>query len=554
MLTSLAICDIVLIERLNLSFRDGLTVLTGETGAGKTILLDALGLALGARGSADLVRSGARQAQISATFELPADHPACLLLRENEMESDGEIRLRRVQGIDGRSRAFINDIPVGLALLRRLGALLVELHGQNDIRAFIDPAAHMALLDAFAGLGGARTELARAHAQARKADEAHKALAEKLDRAAREADYLRESLAELRILAPLPGEADMLARNRRMMMNAGELAGEFRDALNALDGQTSPIPELSSLMRRLERRRAQMEEALETPLEALGRALDALEEAREALESICRRLDFDPGQLDMTEERLFALRAAARKYRKDVDELPALADEMAQLLDALQDDTTQREQLRTAARSARDAFLTRAKNLSDKRRQAAPLLEQAVNGEFPALRLGAAHFAVRIDTDPDTDRETGHDRVSFEVRTNPGTPAGPLAKVASGGELSRILLALKVALADRGSAPTLIFDEIDSGVGGAVSDDIGQRLARLSASAQIVAVTHAPQIAARARQHLLIEKTGDGQTVKTTVDQLSPDCSEREIARMLAGQTVTEEARAAARRLILESR
>ncbi len=552
MLASLTVQDVVLIDRLGIEFGAGLSVLTGETGAGKSILLDALALALGARGDATLVRSGAERGQVTAVFEPAADHPAFALLRDNDIAAEGAIILRRVQSADGKTRAFINDQPVGVGLLKAVGALLVEIHGQHDDRALIGGEEHRRLLDAFGRLETDASEVAARHRALRECETEAAALAAALEASLRDADYLRASVAELEALAPEPGEETPLAERRQFLMRAEKIAGDLNDAHEILGGDASPTPELIGLARRLERKSADMPGLLDQTVAALGVALDNLDEARRGLEAAIRACEFDAGELERTEERLFALRAAGRKYHVPINDLAALAgDFAAKLLDLDLGDAKLRA-LEAASREALAAYRTAAARLSERRAVAAKALEKAVNTELPALKLQAARFSVARETDEASVSPDGLDRVAFHVRTNPGTEAGPLMKVASGGELSRFLLALKVALADRGSAPTLVFDEIDAGAGGAVAEAIGRRLAKLAERVQVLSVTHAPQVAAQAGAHFLITKADvqKGKRVKTEVTPIADRARREEIARMLAGETISDEARAAADRLM----
>jgi DNA repair protein RecN (Recombination protein N) len=552
MLAALSIRDIVIIDRLAVDFSSGLTVLTGETGAGKSILLDALSLALGGRGDAALVRSGAGQGDVAAVFDVAPDHPARAALKAGGLDAEGDLILRRVQGADGRSRAFVNDQPVSVALLRQVGALLVEIHGQHDDRALVDANAHRALLDAFAGLEADVAAVAAAHAAWRRAVAAVAALRGRIESATAEAAYLRAAADELAALAPQPDEETALAARRAAMMRAERIAGDVAEAHETVAGAASPMPALASLARRLERKRAEAGGMLDPAIAAIDRALAALQEAEGALDAAIAAAAFDPRELERAEERLFALRAASRKFGVPVDGLSALAGRMAADLAALESGEEQLAALEKAAAEARAVCDQRAAALSARRLSAARRLEKAVAAELPALKLERAAFIVAIDSDAARVSETGIDDVSFLVRTNPGTEAGPLMKVASGGELARFLLALKVALADRGSAATLVFDEVDTAVGGAVADAIGVRLARLADRVQVLSVTHAPQVAARATSHFLVAKQGvrGGKSVATSLTPLVPEKRREEIARMLAGATITDEARAAADRLM----
>ena len=558
MLAALSIRDIVLIDRLDLKFGAGLTVLTGETGAGKSILLDALSLALGARGDAALVRQGAAQGQVTAGFELDPGHPVFALLAENGIAPDDTLILRRVQGADGRSRAFINDTNVSVQLLKQVGQALVEIHGQHDERALIDPSGHRDLLDAFAGLSGQAGAVGSAFAAWQQAED-ERARHEGAVAATRaNADYLAHALEELRVLKPERGEEERLAERRQLMMHAEKIAAELSEALDALQGEGTGGARLAAVLRRVERQ-ASVGGALLAPVaEALARVLAETDAARARIEEALAAAAFEPHELERAEERLFALRAAARKHRLGVEDLPDLVGRLEADLAAIDMSEARAAELEAAAQAARKAYEAAASVLSDARRKAAKRLDAEVARELPPLKLDKAEFITHIDTLPlDQGGASGIDRVAFFVRTNPGTEAGPLMKVASGGELARFILALKVVLAARGSAPTLVFDEADQGVGGATAAAVGERLARLAGTAQVLAVTHAPQVAAVAHGHLLIAKEQvrgkDGTAMATRVAALEGAHRREEIARMLAGQNITDEARAAAERLMTRS-
>ena len=552
MLARLSIRDIVLIERLDIEFSRGLAVLTGETGAGKSILLDAFALALGGRGDAGLVRHGAEQGQVTAVFDVPKSHPATAILSDNGLEDTGEMILRRVQFADGRTRAFINDQAISVQTLKAVGSALVEIHGQHDERALVDAATHRRLLDAFAGLEkdvAALEKLWEVRRSANSALDEHRA---GMERAAREADYLRHASDELKILAPQDGEETTLANRRAVMMQSEKIAADLREAQDAVSGDHSPVASLSAAVRRLERRAANAPALVEPAVKAIDTAINALEEADQHLAAALRAADFDPAELERIEERLFALRAASRKYSTPVDRLAALAAQYAADVALIDAGAEQLKKLEAAASEADQRYAAAAKKLSAAREKSAQKLDKAVNAELAPLKLERAAFTTQIESDAASPGPQGFDRIEFWVQTNPGTRPGPLMKVASGGELSRFLLALKVVLADRGSAPTLVFDEIDTGVGGAVADAIGSRLERLAGKVQVMAVTHAPQVAARANQHLLISKDAldKGKRVATRVNALAADHRREEIARMLAGAEITAEARAAAERLL----
>jgi DNA repair protein RecN (Recombination protein N) len=554
MLARLSIRDIVLIDRLDIDFGTGLAALTGETGAGKSILLDAFALALGARGEAALVREGAEQGQVIAAFELAKSHPARRLLADNDLIADpgaeDELIVRRVQFADGRTRAFINDQPVSVQVLRALGSALVEIHGQHDDRAFVEAATHRALLDAFGGLEEAAAEV-RSLWEERRAREAavasHRA---EVERARREAEWLRHAVDELGRLSPQGGEETALAERRAAMMQAEKSAEDLRATLEAVSGPQSPVPPLATAVRRLERRATQAPVLVEPVVKSIDAALTALDEARTHLEHALRVADYDPNELERIEERLFALRAAGRKYNVPVDELAALARRYESDLALIDAGAERLAVLEKEAEEIVARYRQAAEALSAARKRTAQKIDKAVNAELKPLKLERAQFSTQIESEGEGPE--GLERVEFWVRTNPGTRPGPLMKIASGGELARFLLALKVVLADRGSAPTLIFDEIDTGVGGATADAIGARLAQLSSGVQVIAVTHAPQVAARADRHYLISKDAlaKGKRVATRVTELEAEHRREEIARMLAGAEITAEARAAAERLI----
>lgn len=557
MLARLSIRDIVLIERLDIEFATGLAVLTGETGAGKSILLDAFALALGGRGDAGLVRHGAEQGQVTAVFDIPKNHPATKILAENGLDDASfadscEMILRRVQLADGRTRAFINDQSISVQTLKAVGAALVEIHGQHDERALVDAATHRRLLDAFAGLEkdvAAVEALWDARRTANTELEEHRA---GMERAAREADYLRHASDELRQLAPKDGEETSLASRRTTMMQGEKIASDLREAQEVVGGHHSPVAALSAAVRRLERRGVNSPALVEPAVKAIDVAINALEEADQHLQAALAATDFDPAELERIEERLFALRAASRKYSTPVDGLAALAARYAADVVLIDAGASRLKKLEQAAIEADARYAAAAKKLSAARQKSAEKLNKAVNAELAPLKLERAKFMTQVATDESAPGPQGFDRVEFWVQTNPGTRPGPMMKVASGGELSRFLLALKVVLSDRGSAPTLVFDEIDTGVGGAVADAIGARLARLAGKVQVMAVTHAPQVAARADQHLLISKDAldKGKRVATRVNALAAEHRREEIARMLAGAEITAEARAAADRLL----
>ena len=552
MLAALSIRDIVLIDTLDVAFKPGMTVLTGETGAGKSILLDALSLALGGRGDGALVRHLTEQGQVTAVFDLAPGHPAWAIVRDNGLPVNGEMILRRSQGRDGRSRAYVNDQPVSVSLLKEIGASLVEVHSQHDDRALIDSAAHRRLVDAFGGLEDEAAAVASHFTALRRAEADVEEQRQRIAAERADADYLRATLEELTNLAAKAGEETELSDRRHRIMRAEKISEDLAHALETVGGSASPVPVLASLARRLERRRDIAADLVDPAIEALDRAINALDEAGTALEYARAEAAFDPKDLEATEQRLFALRGAARKFDAPVDLLSDLGQRIADDLAALETGEAKVGELVEAARRAKQVYAEMAAMLSARRRQTAADLEAAVASELPALKLERAQFTVAIQTDAEQPTDVGIDQIAFIVQTNPGSRPGPLSKVASGGELSRFLLAIKVALADRGSAPTLIFDEIDTAVGGAVSDAIGVRLSRLADRVQVLAVTHAPQVAARAATHWSVAKKRhrSENRMVTSVNQLDEERRREEIARMLAGRTVTDEARAAADRLL----
>src|SRR5579885_2277640 len=549
MLLGLAIRDIVLIDRLDLAFAPGLTVLTGETGAGKSILLDALGLALGARAEAGLLRRGAAQASVTAEFDLAPGHPAATLLAEQGLGVEGSLLLRRQIGADGRSRAFVNDQPVGVGLLRQIGGSLVEIVGQFEQHGLLDPSPHGEMLDAHGGHDV--TGIGKAW-RAWQAARASRAAAEaEIAAARRDEAYLRHAHEELSALRPEAGEEERLAEQRSLMMNRARLAEALEAALEELGGQRGGETLLNHARRRLDRISDKAGGRLDPAVAALDRAQTELAEAVELLGRLARDLDADPRRLEKLEERLFALRDLARKHNVTVDQLPSLADRLQAQLERLDDRSGALAELGKAETQARQSYVEQAERLSAVRRRTAQRLDRAVMAELAPLKLEKARFATRIERLTEADWGIrGLDRVSFEVATNPGAAPGPIGRIASGGELARFLLALKVVLAGSGSAPTLVFDEVDSGIGGATAAAVGERLARLSQSRQLLVVTHSPQVAAQARRHWRVEKSVGKAGSLTRAAELDGPARREEIARMLSGATVSDEARAAADRLI----
>jgi len=547
MLKHLAVHNVVLVERLELEFEPGLGVLTGETGAGKSILLDALGLALGARADAALVRAGQDGAAVSAEIELPADHPAFALLEEQGIDTDSSepLILRRTARSDGGSRAFVGGSAVPAGVLRDLGAVAVEIHGQHDDRGLLNPKGHLALLDAFGKLDTGRVEKAWADVTATEAELAR--FRAEAAAAERDRDYLEHACAEIETLSPEEGEETRLAEERAAMQ-AGLKAGETLTGLDELlGGSEGALTLLRQAARRIERGAAD-HPLLAEALAALDRAVIEASEAEDRINRAADVLSFDPAGLEQAEARLFDIRGLARKHRVEPDALAALGEQMRGQLASIEAGGEHIAELDRKLVEARETYSFAATELSEARHAAAARLDAAVAAELAPLKLDSARFRTAIAvTEPGS---SGTDRIEFEVSTNPGAPFGALTRIASGGELSRFILALKVALAEAGSAATMIFDEVDRGVGGAVASAIGERLARLAERSQVLVVTHSPQVAARAAHHYRIEKSHGEEGTRTTVRKL--DASERreEIARMLSGASITEEARAQAAKLL----
>ncbi len=555
MLSALSIRDVVLIERLDLSFGVGLTVLTGETGAGKSILLDSLGLALGARAEAGLVRPGAEQASVSASFAPPAGHPIGVLLAEQGLDAEDDVVLRRVLTKDGRSRAFINDQPVGVALLRRAGALLVEVQGQHEQIGLADPASHVAMLDAFGAPRPLREATATAWRDWRSALTALQAAREAIAEAERDEAWLRHAVEELAGLAPQEGEEERLANERQRLQQGERCAEAIAAALSELAPRdrrsAGPAASLRAASRALQRLVAPHQPDSVNPAASAVAALERAEEAVAEAESLLTRMsadaDADPRLLEQAEERLFALRAVARKYAVAVPDLPALLDSLRSRLAALDTGVAEVAALEQAVVRTRESYKESAKLLAVARRVAANRLDRAVAKELPPLRLGKARFRADVAALEEADwGPTGADMVRFLIATNPGQEFAALGRIASGGELSRLMLALKVVLSSGSSVPTLVFDEVDADVGGATAAAVGERLTRVAERVQVLVVTHSPQVAARGGAHLRVSKSAARGRTATMVDQLDPRERREEIARMLAGETVTEAARAAA--------
>ncbi|OKH88193.1 DNA repair protein RecN [Thalassospira sp. TSL5-1] len=552
MLRRLSIRNVVLIDKLDLDFHEGLSVLTGETGAGKSILLDSLGLALGARADSGLVRHGNDKASVTATFQLPAGHPVFGLLHEQDIDiEDDELVVRRVVTADGRSRAYINDQSVSIGILRDVGNYCVEIQGQFDQHGLLDPTTHRGTLDAHGNLTQAALKVRDHWRNWRETQKELSAAQSRITKAREEEEWLRHAVDELDKLAPVEGEEEQLAEERQFLMHGEKLVAALGDAENDLSRGKGAESAIRSAQRHLERELEKADGRFEPIIEALDRAAIELEEAMRAISAAQADLNLDSGHQENVEERLFALRAAARKYNVPADGLHGLMLDFRRQIEQLEFGEQELERLKEAGAKYRQSFIEAAEKLHEARKKAAAKMDAAINAELPPLRMDKARFITEIvaleenEWGPD-----GLDRVQFTVSTNPGSPAGPLNKIASGGELSRFLLALKVVLARVSAVPSLVFDEVDSGVGGATAAAIGERLHLLAQERQILVITHSPQVAARGRTHLNIAKREDAGAMVTRVNELVQDARREEIARMLAGHSITAEARAAADSLL----
>ena len=547
MLRGLDIRDMLIIDHLSLEFSSGLNVLTGETGAGKSILLDSLGFVLGWRGRADLVRSGQDQGEVSAWFDLGPSHPARAVLQEAGIPIEDELILRRVNNRDGRKTAWINDRRVSGEVLRAVSEHLVELHGQHDDRGLLDPKGHRDLLDTFGGHDDMLTTVSAAYRALRAAEKDLRTAESAQEELRAEEEFLRHAVDELQKLAPEVGEEAELDSCRRLMQGAEKIRAHIAHAAQAL-GREGAEGMMSDAMRWLDGAADAAEGRLEEPLAALSRAMVELDDAAQGVEACLDALEFNPHDLELAEERLFAIRALARKHTVAPDELPALAQDLTAKLDLLDMGAGGLKELNAAVAAAQAAYDEAAGVLSRARKSAAQALDLAMGAELAPLKMERAVFTTQVkDADPSA---TGVDQLDFVVATNPGAPAGPLAKIASGGELSRFLLALKVCLSRDGAQNTMIFDEIDRGVGGATADAVGRRLSRLAQDAQVLVVTHSPQVAALGDRHFQVAKQQSADMTLSRVDLLSDTARVNEIARMISGDTITTEARAAARTLI----
>ncbi len=552
MLSALSIANIVIIDRLDIELSYGLSVFSGETGAGKSILLDALTLALGGRGDASLVSRGKKSGYVIAEIRLDKNHLANKILEEAGIEQNETLILKRIQYNDGRTRAFINDIAVSASFLRKIGSLIVEIHGQHDDRALIDVATHRRSLDEFGSLTDYCKKVEECFQNLQQAQSELDAHIIAISKAKKDEEFARHTVSELSELELKEGEEERLSEQRQRLMQLEKSVSEISEIDNILNSQTAPSAVLAALLRKISRK-SQGENDIFLPIiSELDSALLALDRANEALEALKYELNFDRQELENIEERLFTLRAIARKHNVEVEQLPKIMEKYQKELEQLEYGEEKLQGLEKNLEGAKKEYFELAAKLSKARGEAAKNLEKAVAKELPDLKLENAKFIVKHEIDNSKITPYGFDNISFFVQTNPGTNPGPILKTASGGELSRFLLALKVVLAQKSSAPILIFDEIDSGVGGAVADAIGQRLARLAQNLQVFSITHAPQIAARANNHLLIEKKSvdNGKNTRTYVKILDNNERREELARMLAGAKISDEARAAAMRLL----
>jgi DNA repair protein RecN (Recombination protein N) len=547
MLRTLSIRNVVLIERLDLGFGSGLGVLTGETGSGKSILLDALGLAIGVRADSDLIRQGADQSAVTAEFELSDAKAIDTLLDEHGIEGASTLVLRRVVSTDGRSRAFINDQAVSVTLLRQIGEFLVEVHGQLETHGLLDPATHRRFVDAFGGYDDLLVKVSLTFKEWRAALNAFEKASANVEKAKRDEEFLRHAVEELTALDPKVDEEEELAGKRSVLMNAEQLIESLQEAFDELNEGSGVETALRSALQKVERVADKAGGQFDGAVASLERALLETTEGIAELEKVSGVMDLDPQELERIEERLFTLRGLARKHNIDVEKLPNLLGEMTEQLTVLTDGAGNLEALAKKVEDTKAVYVAVAAKLSASRKKVAGKMDKAVTGELPPLKLEAASFHTRLEAlDENEWSEFGVEYVSFEVKTNPNTAAGPIHKVASGGELARIMLALKVVLADADAVPTIIFDEVDAGIGGAAAAAVGDRLSRLAEDVQVLVVTHSPQVAARGNAHFQISKSGSDAGNITQVGELTGEVRTEEIARMLSGEKITEEARAAA--------
>lgn len=551
MLASLSIRNIVLIDKLDLTFEQGLCVLTGETGAGKSILLDSLALALGARADLGLIRAGEEKGSVTASFTLRPDHPVFDLLEDVDLEAGEPLILRRTLSTDGRNRATINDQSVSTALLRTVGEALVEIHGQNAERGLLDARGHRLVLDSFGRLGGQAKKVATTYHALEKLTTELKAAMAALEKAKEDEEYLRHVVEELEDLNPQEGEEEELSASRAEFMHAEKIAEALKDAIKALSDHGGVEGRIRNATRAVERVVEKASGKLDPVLDSLERAAIEMSEATLLIDSISRDLDLNQAGVEQVEERLFSLRAAARKHKCDVANLSTVLANFKERLATVAFGDAEVARLKAETAAARDIYKEAARKLHDQRSFFAGKMDGAVMSELGPLKLGSAKFITEVqELDENQWSASGMDRIEFQIATNPGSNPGSLIKIASGGELSRFMLALKVVLVQSGSAPTLVFDEVDRGVGGATADAVGDRLSRLAEQLQLLVITHSPQVAAAGKTHWNIHKSTKNAKTTTSVSRLSEPERKEEIARMLSGASITNEARAAAQSLM----
>ena len=549
MLTSLTIQNIVLIDQLTIHFKDGLCTLTGETGAGKSILLDALGLAIGSRAEARLVRKGQEQASVIASFDVLKDHPVLGFLKEQDIHIEDDLILRRTLKADGRSKAYLNDQPISISLLSKIGEMLIEIHGQHETRGLLDPSTHRLHLDQFANLTEKLEQLAQHWVYWKQAEEEFETQQMAAQRAREEEEYLRQAVEDLDALSPQENEEDELTELRSRLMNREQILEALNTAYHVLNGENDPV---NSAARALDRISDKAGEELEPAIAALDRANAELQEATALITSLSNDLNDSEYNLQEIDDRLFALKAQARKHQCFIAELPDKRNELAEQLNMIEAGDEVLSELLKKANQAKKEYVSLAEDVSNIRQETAKRLDQDVAQELPPLKMERAKFKTEITQQPEESwNEYGIDKIRFLVATNPGADPGPLGKIASGGEMSRFMLALKVVMAGVGTVSTMIFDEVDAGIGGATANAVGERLARLGQNIQVLVVTHSPQVAARGSFHWIVQKSGDDQTVTTNILSLETEQDRREeIARMLSGAEVTGEARRAAAKLM----
>lgn len=552
MLTALSINNVVLIDKLDLEFKSGLSVLTGETGAGKSILLDSLGLVLGNRAEASMIRQGADKLSVSAVFELSAENKElAVLLDEYEIETSDELLIKRTLNRDGKGKIFINDQPVGARLLKEIGRYLVEIHGQFDNQGLLNPANHRDVLDAFGNYKTTAEEVKKCWQAYKQAEKARKEAEENIARAKSDEEDLRHWIGELEKLNTFAGEEEALSQKRLELMNAEKLLDSLNYAYASLNGNFDIIAAVRQAQAAMDKANQVVDGKYDDIINMLEQTLINAEEAVNEIEAASRNISLNQNELDSVEERIFALRSVARKHQVNVDELPEVLEKFRQQLNAIELGEDGIRQLRQAEERAKLSYVEAANELSGKRKAAALILDSRVMAELTPLKMEKARFVTQVEKlEADGWSEHGIDSISFTVSTNPNSPQGPLNKIASGGELARFMLALKVNLAQSSSVSAMIFDEVDAGVGGATAKAVGERLARLAKDVQVLVVTHSPQVAASGNHHYKVEKTTSDNVTTTFVRELNGNERQEEIARMLAGETITDEARAAAKVLL----